>query len=286
MFSPRDGRPSPSMPRRRARSGVPWAMLPRQITESGLDDACVRLYAELDSYLHDLGKPVRGADRIARRMGWSGRKLTDHSKHLIDCGLIEVVRNDRKQIGMIVVHNPAVIGRDNPLAAIPPRPDRYRKRSTIGRAAPRGRRDLPSLDVPRFPRVERPASNADTHPRGPRPSDARCPSGMEAQSVSLGSGGRVCAVCRKPVRGHPFDDHEPLGEGFGPEGFELEPFECDGEEPPVDLGADDPRLLQAPWDPDAWRLHFRDAERDLSTTEDELDQGLHEVLEPKEKTET
>jgi DNA-binding transcriptional ArsR family regulator len=85
----------------------PFAILPRAVIESGLDDTCVRLYAEIvvRSGLPNEHWPVRGEDDLAKRLGMQGRTLMVHARHLESCGLIELRKEGKGKYRFIVIHN-------------------------------------------------------------------------------------------------------------------------------------------------------------------------------------
>ena len=106
-----------------------WTMTPESIVSSGLDDACVRLYALADLTQRDYRKPLEGIGAAARAMGWKPDKAGVHVKHLVAAGLIKLVRGpDRTRAVLEVVHNPAR-ARYSRGADVPAVPARYRRPS-------------------------------------------------------------------------------------------------------------------------------------------------------------
>jgi hypothetical protein len=65
-------------------------MVPQEITESGLDDGCVRLYGYIARACGPDGSwTVAGATEIGDRIGMQPGTLLGHARHLTEFGVID-----------------------------------------------------------------------------------------------------------------------------------------------------------------------------------------------------
>ena len=110
------------------RKRPPFAMVPRELIESGLDDTCVRIYALMDGRQGDKGWSASGAQFLADKVGMQERTFMTHARHLECYGLIAITRRgDRGKYIFDLVHNPSRPDRFNLLAQLPELPLRAKK---------------------------------------------------------------------------------------------------------------------------------------------------------------
>jgi hypothetical protein len=122
-----------------------WSMLPGELIESGLDDSCLRLYAELDLIQGQYGRPGQGEQYIADRLGWQKRTVARHAGHL-DAAKLVKIEKPRGALGQRtyrLVHNIAR-GRISADAVIPERKRVARSSSAFERG--RGAQDAPQVE--------------------------------------------------------------------------------------------------------------------------------------------
>ena len=109
-----------------------FAMLPRSIIRSGLDEHCFRLYAYCDDIQRDGTKAwaqARGCRAIAADLGWKPDTVRAHGRHLEQCGLLRSERQGTTKLIYNLIHNESR-GRINPGARVPPVPTRATRPSS------------------------------------------------------------------------------------------------------------------------------------------------------------
>jgi hypothetical protein len=183
-------------------------MLPGAVISSGLDDACRCLYAYIDRARGPHGVwDIGGAQEIADDLSWQSTKVVAHGKHLASYGLIAMTRDGQKKYRFDLLHNPER-GMVNPSARIPPSVPRVRKSSPFGEGRPHVPRA--SLDH---------TNDGQMSPRSTRPANGNGRSKYAVRYAGLvgeGQSDRVdaemCGLlgCKEMIRGHSFDDHEPV----------------------------------------------------------------------------
>lgn len=188
----------------------PFAQVPESVIESGLDDACVRLYTYIAQHSGPKGQQwdVEGASEIAKRINMQTKTLMTHAKHLAECGLVLHNREGLKKIEFHLIHCPPkdLINVD---VKIPPPAPRFRK--TSNPPVPR-KTNVVSSD-------NRPCERIDPVSA----SDGQSKYAKEYQGIEEAfewqdwrsdyyHEGPKCAFsgCDEFVRGHTFSSHEPV----------------------------------------------------------------------------
>ena len=116
----------------------PFAMVPRAVVESGLDHACVRLYACIVGAAGPDGDwAVAGATDIGDKIEMQDETLLTHAQHLKQVGLIAYERHGKKKYEFWLLHNPSQF-LVNPEARIPSAKPHARKPSKHSPPVPRG----------------------------------------------------------------------------------------------------------------------------------------------------
>jgi len=194
----------------RERGRKSFAMLPREIIESDLDDGCVRLFAYMLMAEGPTGTwPVTGATTIGDRLGMQANTVLVHAGHLRDNGLIAYERHGWGKYSFSVLYSPRRgLGTE---LCIPPARRPARKLSAYSKA-----------HVRRGPAVSdvRSSDVTTTEDRG---SGARtCPTKSKGQPKSTKyeemsgqfelADDAMCGHpgCQEAVEGHTFGDHEPV----------------------------------------------------------------------------
>lgn len=119
-----------------------FAMVPRSVIESGLDDTCVRLYAHLDRVQGEKGWPAKGYAHIGAALGLQGRTVSTHVRHLVAAGVVALDtpstdgRGSAKEV-IRIIHNPARGRWSSAVVSIPPPPERAKSKSGAARMSPR-----------------------------------------------------------------------------------------------------------------------------------------------------
>jgi biotin operon repressor len=92
----------------------PFAMVPRRLLRRGEDGGpvcahCAALFAVLDAEQGELakgGRPWRGRNALVQALGWSRETVTEHVRHLVAAGLLDV-RQAGRSMAVYVVANPS-----------------------------------------------------------------------------------------------------------------------------------------------------------------------------------
>jgi hypothetical protein len=197
----------------RRRMTGPFAMVPQAVIESGLDNACFRLY----SYCLCAEGPggswvMAGANEIAGKISMQAATLLTHARHLKTAGLMDFKRHGQKEYVFKILHNP-VQGRCNPMAQIPPSEPRARKVSKFAQPAQRE----PKVSEERFSPVGTNAKHGSEAAPRPARNEGRSKSAKkyEERYVEEAVGTSVAEKCTFPgcdesILGHTMRDHEPV----------------------------------------------------------------------------
>jgi hypothetical protein len=186
-----------------------FAMLPETLILSGLDDACVRIFACIVMHAGARGDwPIPSATALADSMSQGVRKTIEHLEHLAGLALIALTKDGQSKYSIRLLHD---LQEDlwNPNAVIPGPAPRARKESPYKKVAgsinDRPKSHYPSRDNRRPESRQRPSEIVG------QPKYAETYEGMNG-GAHAASNDEFCqhSGCSEFLAGHTFTDHEPL----------------------------------------------------------------------------
>lgn len=193
----------------------PFAMVPQEVIESGLDHACVRLYGYIARACGPHGSwKVAGATDIGEMIGMQPGTLLEHAGHLALGGLIEYRREGQSKYSFQMIHNPSM-DLINPGAVIPPPRPRAKKPSKYLTPVPR----TSAIAKDRHSRVASPDSRPSAERSRPATVAGQSKSAMKCEGLGTSSGSlgaasteEMCGFpeCSEEIDGHTYGDHEPV----------------------------------------------------------------------------